>query len=323
MTTFQSELERRFKLQKEYLGDNKPVNQIQPLVSVSCATYQHGPYIRQCIEGFLMQKTSFPIEIIIGEDGSSDETVEICKEYAEKYPDLIRLFLRDRSLSQYYDDEGKFGGRFNGIWCRMSARGKYIALCEGDDYWIDPLKLQKQVDYMESHPKCSLCFHAHQELFQDGSKVDVHRYSSDVDDCPIKDVIMNGGGFMATNSMLYRRNSLVTPPPKWYFDCPVGDLPLMLLLASSGSVGYIDELWSCYRRDSVGSWSQKMAISFYKQDIHHKKIRQMWKSFDEFTNNRWHSYIEKKIKINNYNHYKSLVLYIRSLLSRLTFFRTV
>ena len=89
-------LKERFLLQKEYLGDNKLVNQINPLVSITVATYQHVDYIKQCLDGILMQKTNFLYEIIIGEDGSIDGTQEICKEYARKYPDKIRLFIRDR-----------------------------------------------------------------------------------------------------------------------------------------------------------------------------------------------------------------------------------
>lgn len=143
-------LQERFLLQKEFLGDEKPINKVQPLVSVSVPTYQHSRYISECLDGILMQQTSFPIEIIIGEDGSTDGTREICEEYAIKHQDKIRLFNRDRKLSQYVDKEGHVT-RFNGIWNRMSARGKYIAICEGDDYWTDPLKLQIQVDFLEQH----------------------------------------------------------------------------------------------------------------------------------------------------------------------------
>lgn len=145
MNEIEKALQERFLLQEEYLGNNKTVNKVLPLVSITVATYQHVNYIRDCLEGILMQKTTFPYEIILGEDGSVDGTQEICKEYAEKYPDKIRLFIRDRNLSQYRDNADHVI-RFNGVWNRMSARGKYIALCEGDDYWTDPLKLQKQVD---------------------------------------------------------------------------------------------------------------------------------------------------------------------------------
>ena len=118
----------RFALEKEYLGTNKPVNKISPIVSVCIATYQHAGFIKDCLEGALMQKTDFDFEIIIGEDESNDGTRQICVEYAEKYPDKIRLFLRNRETSQLYDKDGKFICRFNGKWNRESAKGRYIAL---------------------------------------------------------------------------------------------------------------------------------------------------------------------------------------------------
>jgi len=125
-------------------------------VSVTCWTYQHAPYIRQCLDGILMQETSFPYEVIVGEDGSTDGTREICIEYAERYPERIRLFLRDRNTSHLI-----YKGRdimLNPVFCMMSARGKYIAICEGDDYWTDPFKLQKQVDFLEANPGYVLTF---------------------------------------------------------------------------------------------------------------------------------------------------------------------
>lgn len=148
----------RFKLQQEFLVLNIPVNKIKPLVSVSVATYQHHHYIKNCLEGILMQKTNFEYEIIIGEDGSIDGTKEICIDYAKKYPEKIRLFLRNRKLSQLYDSDGNFICRFNSGWNILSARGKYIAICEGDDYWTDPLKLQKQVDFLDSNPDYGLVY---------------------------------------------------------------------------------------------------------------------------------------------------------------------
>ncbi|MBF6608099.1 MAG: glycosyltransferase [Flavobacterium sp.] len=150
------ELERRFLLQEEYLGTDKPVNRSIPLVSVKIATYQHAPFIRQCLDSIVMQKTNFSFELILGEDASTDGTREICIEYAERYPDIIRLFLRDRALSQYIVD-GVVISRFNSRWNTMSCRGKYIASCEGDDSWLNPDKLQMQVDFLEANPDYSMC----------------------------------------------------------------------------------------------------------------------------------------------------------------------
>ncbi len=113
----------------------------EPLVSICCITYNHEDFIRDAIEGFLMQKTSFPIEIIIHDDASTDNTANIIEEYANKYPDLFVTILQ--SENQWSKGGGSIYARF--VYPR--ARGKYIALCEGDDYWTDPLKLQKQVDF--------------------------------------------------------------------------------------------------------------------------------------------------------------------------------
>ena len=156
--------EERFNPDEEFLGREKKVNKIEPLVSVFITTYQHAPFIRDCLEGVLMQKTTFPVEILIGEDESTDGTREICIEYAEKYPDKIRLFLRDRKTSQLYDEGGKFIIRFNHKWLRKSARGKYIAVCEGDDYWTDPYKLQKQAGFLEANDDYILTAGGYQTL---------------------------------------------------------------------------------------------------------------------------------------------------------------
>jgi len=163
----EQEINKRFLLQEEFLGTEKPVNKIQPLVTVRTITYQHTGFIEECIKGVLMQRTNFLFEFIIGEDGSTDGTREICEKYAKDYPDKIRLFVRDRTLSQLYNEEGKLIKRLNGRFSAMSSRGQYIALCEGDDYWTDPLKLQKQVDVLEANPDYSFCVGGFERLYQD------------------------------------------------------------------------------------------------------------------------------------------------------------
>ena len=127
--------------------DNKDI-----LVSISCITYNHAPYIRECLDGFMMQQTNFPFEVLIHDDASTDGTTEIIREYAEKYPDIIKPL---------YEEENQWvkGRRGSAVFNFPRAQGKYIALCEGDDYWTDPLKLQKQVDFLESHPDYVMCTH--------------------------------------------------------------------------------------------------------------------------------------------------------------------
>ena len=128
-----------------------------PLVSICCVTYNHAPFIRKCLDGFLMQQTDFPIEILIHDDCSTDGTTEIIKEYAAQYPDLI--FPLYEEVNQYQQGKATEIDFYN----YRRARGKYIAYCEGDDYWTDPLKLQKQVDFMEANLEYSVCFHGFEE----------------------------------------------------------------------------------------------------------------------------------------------------------------
>lgn len=246
-------LKERFLLQKEYLGDNKLVNQINPLVSITVATYQHVDYIKQCLDGILMQKTNFLYEVIIGEDGSIDGTQEICKEYARKYPDKIRLFIRDRKLSQFVTDNSEVI-RFNGIWNRMSARGKYIAWCEGDDYWTAPYKLQKQVDFLESHPDYVMCSHRFDKYWQENG---VLEEDADKDfkgaDYDLQNLI--GGKWLTqTLTVMYRRSALDLKQYERYGMSM--DIILFYELLKHGKGYCFPEAMGVYRYHNGGVWSE-------------------------------------------------------------------
>ena len=121
-------------------------------VTILCLTYNHESYIRQCLDGFVMQQTNFRFEAIVHDDASTDSTTDIIREYAEKYPDIIKPIYETEN--QYSKHDGSLTRIMN-----AATHGKYVAFCEGDDYWIDPLKLQKQVDFLESHSDYSMCFH--------------------------------------------------------------------------------------------------------------------------------------------------------------------
>lgn len=130
-----------------------------PLVSICCITYNHAPFIKQCLDGFLMQKTTFPIEILIHDDASTDGTDDIIREYASAYPGVIfPLFEVENQYS-------KPGHKHMDLYNYERAKGKYIAYCEGDDYWTDPLKLQRQVNFLEAHEDYSVCWHRYQRFY--------------------------------------------------------------------------------------------------------------------------------------------------------------
>ena len=235
-----------YEHQEEYGGTNKVVNQITPLVSVCIPTYQHVEYIEQCLQGAIMQKTSFPIEIIIGDDGSVDGTVEICKKYADKYPDKIRFYDRARVLTRIFDNEGHIVRACNWWWTLKDARGKYIAMCEGDDYWTDPLKLQKQVDFLESRPDYGMCYTRVEYFSQKDNKL---MYIWGREAKSGKELIEKGNS-IATLTVLLRKDlqqqylSDIHPEQR---NWKMGDYPLWLWVAFHSRIKFFPDVTGVYR----------------------------------------------------------------------------
>lgn len=278
------------------------MNYAHPLVSISCITYNHAPYIRECLDGLTMQKTNFAFEVLIHDDASTDGTEEIIREYEAKYPNIIKPL---------YEKENQWvkGRRGSAVFNFPRARGKYIAMCEGDDYWTDPLKLQKQVDFLEENTDCSLCFHASKSIRNnDPNDYMLHRPKEIPKDnkFEMKDAILGGGRFMATNSMCFLRN-YVLDLPEWVQKAPVGDAPLMLLLASKGRIGYIDDVMSVYRvMSSSTSWSASMQDRFVRK-THHYATLKMLDDFDKWSNMEFHSIVVKKKNKNKWSYFKGLM----------------
>lgn len=220
------------------------------MVSICCTAYNHQDFIGDAIEGFLIQKTNFPIEIIIHDDASSDSTPKIIETFRKKYPDIIKPIYQTENQ---YSKGRKISADI--IWPRAS--GKYIAVCEGDDFWLDPEKIQKQVDYMERNPECSMCFHGAKAIIFDSSLTDrlIRPYKKNrvVD---IEDLIVGGGGFFPTASLLFRRD-LINDLPEFVIQSSVGDFPMALFLASQGTIYYMDEIMSVYRYRFPGSWTSR------------------------------------------------------------------
>lgn len=253
------------------------------MLTIRCITYNHEPYIRQCLEGFVMQKTNFRFEAIVHDDASTDGTADIIREFADKYPGIIKPIFETEN--QYSKHDGSIRRIMD-----AHTHGKYVAICEGDDYWTDPLKLQKQVDFMEGHPDHSLCFHAHFREYADGRKELDARYDKNIEFCPVKDAILGGGGYMATNSMLFRKELGINNFPKWACEAPVGDLPLMLVLIERGYIGYLNFNMSTYRLNSIGSWTNLLSsINFKKSHI--RKMKRVLKEFDEWSEYKFHKYV--------------------------------
>ena len=211
---------------------------MKPSVSVIFITYNQDKYVSQAIDSFLMQKTDFDFEILIHDDASTDETVEIIKRYEKENPKLIKVYLEKEN--QHSKANLEFLDRMF-----RDAKGKYIALCEGDDYWTDPLKLQKQFNFMEKNPSYGLCFHPVRVFFESGEEEDtIFPDNSMGNKFTVKSVIERNP--IQTNSVFYRKQK--------YDDLKSGvipnDLYLHLYHASYGKIGYIEEVMADYRRHS-------------------------------------------------------------------------
>jgi glycosyltransferase involved in cell wall biosynthesis len=232
-----------------------------PVLSVGIVTFQHAPYIRQTLDSVLMQQVDFPIEICVGEDGSTDGTREICLEYAAKHPNKIRLFLRDRNNPA----RNKYPAPFmhNGIQLRKACRGKYVALLDGDDYWTDPLKIQKQVAFLETHNDCALCFHR-VPVFH-GTEATPRYVIAPREVKLLYDFWELLGSFAIQTGSVVFRNGLVDQLPDWLYTLPMGDWPYLFLLSEKGNIGYIDEAMSVYRSHSQGTWAGTSDEQMYKR----------------------------------------------------------
>lgn len=232
----------------------------KPLISICVQTYQHANYIGQCLDGILMQKTNFQYEVLLGEDDSTDGTREICINYAEKYPDKLRLFLHHRENN--ISINGQPTGRFNFLYNLYSARGKYIAFCEGDDYWTDPYKLQKQVDFLEANPEYAGSFHETQVIFDDGSLGKIYGRDAALTMHP-EATIATGSPFH-TSSFVFKRNVLQIP--EWFYTVVSGDMALFSIMSASGLLRKIPEIMSVYRKHAQGLTNSPAVINNFHKD---------------------------------------------------------
>ncbi len=222
----------------------------KPKVTIVCVTYNHKSFIKEALESFVMQKTNFPYEAIIHDDASTDGTTEIIKEYEHKYPDIIKpIYQKENQWSKAKTMSKTF------IYPKI--QGEYVAFCEGDDYWTDENKLQKQVDFLEKHPDYSICFHPVKVIWEDKREEDTI--------FPTKKMLEKIGildfnsllktNFIQTNSVVYRWRFHKDSYDIMKDRVLPGDWYLHLLHAEVGKIGYIDEVMSVYRRNSGGMWT--------------------------------------------------------------------
>lgn len=262
------------------------------LVSIVCNTYNQEDYIADALESFVMQKTNFKFEILVHDDASTDTTADIVREYEQKYPELIKPI---------YQTENQYSQK-NGVITKLQygrAKGKYIAFCEGDDYWTDENKLQKQADFMEANPQYSLCVHAASVVDGSTGEFMYEINVSDTDrDMTVDEIIMRWGCELPTNSMMYRRE-LRDGYPAFLLKAPVGDYPLTVYLSFCGKVRYMSDNMSSYRYMAKGSWSSQFMEddenSLRRRINLYTQFQEMFRQIDDYTKKKYHDVIERRI----------------------------
>ena len=219
-----------------------------PLVSVCCYTYNQENYIREAIESFLMQETDFPFEIVIHDDASTDSTRDIIRLYQKDYPLLIKVIFQEEN--QFSKGKKIFP---LGV---SEARGKYVAMCDGDDFWLDKNKITLQLSALQSHPKCGICFHPALEFLASDPSIRgiSNNYSNEIKLFSVNDLIRGGGGFCPTASLMLKRE-VCNNLPDWFERVLTGDYYLQVLAAKHGGALYLPNVMSSYRHMAVGSVS--------------------------------------------------------------------
>jgi glycosyltransferase involved in cell wall biosynthesis len=253
-------------------------------VSVAVTTYNHEKYIAQAIESILMQNIDFDYEIVIGDDCSTDNTRDILLDFKKMYPDKIQLLLPEKNTGA---DSNEFF-----IKVFQACRSEYVALLDGDDYWTSPHKLQKQVDFLDSHPECSMCFHNAKVFYEDGS-----RGARNLNPVNQKEILiledLLAGNVIATSSSMLRRG-LLGEFPDWFLKAFPGDWIFFILFARHGNIGYINEVMSMYRIHKKGYMRKFDSIQQSRELI------DLYPKINSFLNFQYDESIKKQIALRYY-----------------------
>lgn len=257
-------------------------------VSICMITYNHEQFIREAIEGVLMQQTDFQFELVIGEDCSNDNTRAICEEYARQYPEKIRLLASEKNL----------GILPNFIRTLVACQGKYVAVCEGDDFWTDPLKLQKQVDFLEAHPQFSACAHRVSISYEDKFDREIFFHNDDIKD--FETLLQH---FYPTCSLVFKKSCLDEKAIQLLTSTPIvgGDKLLMMILFKHGRLKFLDLEMATYRKHRGGA---SYTVDFEK--MYSNSIR-FYKAVNNYFIKKYSSIIRRNLLIN----YGNLSLYYR------------
>lgn len=262
----------------------------QVMVSVWCRTYNHVNYIKDALDGLVSQQTDFIYKVIVFDDASTDGTSDIVRAYAEKYPEIIHAIIAKENIYHHPDTKKIIADMWN-----QHLTGKYMAFCEGDDFWIDSNKLQIQVDYMEAHPECTMYMHNALWLnCRTGVMKAGNPYKGRGEwDVTAEELIMQYNGYPATASFLFKREQI--NKPQFFAEVHANDYTTILYALATGSVHYSSRIMSVYRVFADGSYAVRIQQNEGLRICFYLRMLLFFSKYDEYTNYTYHKWISKRI----------------------------
>lgn len=262
-------------------------------VSVYCLVYNHEKYLRRALNGIVNQKTAFAYEAIVHDDASTDGSRKIIEEYAKRYPDKVKpVYQRENQYSKGVNIFSEI------IFPKMT--GEYVAVCEGDDYWTDMRKLQKQADFLDRHADYSACVHNTTEInMRTGKEREMYSHAQD-EDIPFVQAVQSGGCSFHTSSLMYRIKYAGLRPAFFAKAKGVGDYPLAILLTLSGKVRFLNENMSVYRKGTEGSWTARNDLDLRKNAMVHQRMADMLEEVNQYTDYKYDEMLQGLILRNRY-----------------------
>ena len=270
------------------------INDNECMVTVVCTAFNHAKYIEKTIEGFINQKTNFKYKVLIHDDASTDNTQEIVRKYAELYPDIIVPILQtENKYSKGIDLFEHF------IYPMVDS--KYMASCEGDDYWVDDTKLQKQFDYMEQHEDCMMCVHNTMKINEPGEALNMLCNPLTEDkDYYIDEVISAGGGTLFHTSSYFYRSDVRIAIPDVFVMKSIGDYPVAIYMATKGYIHYMADVMSAYRVGALESWTNRFNQSKEARIKFYQEMMQALDKMNAYTNYKHDTSFRKIYRENEY-----------------------
>ncbi|MBE6797085.1 MAG: glycosyltransferase family 2 protein [Ruminococcaceae bacterium] len=261
-------------------------------VSVFCLAYNHEKYIRNALEGFVKQKTNFAYEVLIHDDASTDNTAKIIKEYEEKYPNIIKpIYQTENQYSQ--------GIKISKKYILPRAKGKYFAWCEGDDYWTDPLKLQKQVDFLENNPEYSTCAHRVKMITIDNGWEAIIPKIDEAKEFSVDEIIRGGALFQM--SSLVMRKCVYEKKPSCFSAKGFGDIQLYIHGAASGKFMVLGDVMSVYNHGTEGSWTKRTKGITDAEVLHTSEKIKMFTVMNEYYEKKYDQSIQYALNREYFN----------------------